>query len=212
MAESIRLPRLAELELACARSRRTAAVRRARAARRDALSRRTRRTFVALAVALVALLSGTASVATAPVVSSKPKGPAWTVARCPDAGRFIGAFRRASLDTGLPVSLLVAVAWVESRMKQDAVSSAGARGLLQLMPETPALVAVRGTDARANILAGARYLRRMITSFDGNLELALSAYNAGPTAVARAGAAPTIETLRYAKNVELRAAELQNCG
>jgi soluble lytic murein transglycosylase-like protein len=88
----------------------------------------------------------------------------------------------------------------------------GARGLLQLMPGTAATVAVRGNDARANILAGARYLRRMLTWSDGRLELALSANNAGPTVVGKAGAAPTIETLRYAKNIEARAADLANCN
>jgi soluble lytic murein transglycosylase-like protein len=210
--ESLTLPRLAELELAFARSRRAAAAHRARAARRGALSRRVARMLALVVAALGAMLIWASAVATAPTVSPAPKGPRWTVARCPVAGRFLGAFRSASLDTTLPVSLLVAVAWEESRMNQHAVSSAGARGLLQLMPLTPGLVAVKGDGARANILAGARYLRRMISRFDGNLELALSAYNAGPTAVANAGAAPTIGTLRYAKNVELRAAQLQQCG
>ena len=168
--------------------------------------------LVLLAVVLGAMLSVTSSVATAPTISPRTNEPRWTVARCPVAGRFVGAFRSASLDTSLPVSLLVAVAWEESRMNEHAVSSAGARGLLQLMPPTAGLVAVKGDGARANILAGARYLRRMLTRFNGNLELALSAYNAGPTAVTNAGAAPTIGTLRYAKNVELRAARLQHCG
>jgi len=217
MDASISPPRLAELELAFARSRRCAAVRHRRAVRRNALSRRTLRTLIALALALVGMLTETASVATAPVVStpvvSTPaKQPLWTNARCAAAGRFVQAFRSASLDTSLPVSLLVAVAWEESRMNKDAVSPVGARGLLQLMPGTPMIVAVRGDTARANILAGARYLRGMLARFDGNLELALSAYNAGPTAVERAGAAPTIGTLRYAMNVEARAGQLENCG
>src|SRR5262245_12787032 len=173
-------PRLAELELAFARSRRAAASRRRCGARRAAVGRWALRTLVAVVVAVVAVLSESASVATAPVVSRPPRQWEWTDARCAPAGRFIRAFRSASLDTGLPVSLLVAVAWEESRMNKDAVSSAGARGLLQLMPATPGLVAVRGDSAGANVLAGARYLRRMLARFDGRLELALSAYNAGP--------------------------------
>jgi soluble lytic murein transglycosylase-like protein len=52
----------------------------------------------------------------------------------------------------------------------------------------------------------------MIDRFGGDLELALAAYNAGPTAVENAGAAPSIETLRYAKNVEARAAVLPPCA
>ena len=98
-------------------------------------------------------------------------------------------------------------------MNRNALSPAGARGLLQLMPGTAKIVGVKNVGPRANIVAGARYLRRMLDRFDGDLELALSAYNAGPTAVAEAGAAaPTIETLRYAKNVEVRAAALANCA
>jgi soluble lytic murein transglycosylase-like protein len=125
----------------------------------------------------------------------------------------VPAFRTASHETGLSVPLLVAVAWQESRLERDAVSSAGARGLLQLMPGTAKVVGVRDEGPGANIVAGARYLRRMLDRFGGNLELALSAYNAGPTAVDRAGvAAPTIETLRYAKNVELDTAALADCA
>jgi soluble lytic murein transglycosylase-like protein len=97
-------------------------------------------------------------------------------------------------------------------MNPDARSAAGAQGLLQLMPHTAKAVAVTGRSPQANVLAGARYLRLMIDRFGGDLELALAAYNAGPTAVENAGAAPSIETLRYAKNVEARAAVLPPCA
>ena len=97
-------------------------------------------------------------------------------------------------------------------MNPDARSAAGAQGLLQLMPHTAKVVAVTVRSPRANVLAGARYLRLMIDRFGGDLELALAAYNAGPTAVESAGAAPSIETLRYAKNVEARAAALPPCA
>jgi soluble lytic murein transglycosylase-like protein len=107
--------------------------------------------------------------------------------------------------------LLVAVAWEESRLNATAVSPAGARGLLQLMPGTAKIVDVRDASPRANILGGARYLRLMLDRFGGRLDLALSAYNAGPTAVEQAGGAPTIDTLRYAMNIEARAASLANC-
>jgi soluble lytic murein transglycosylase-like protein len=204
--------RLAELELAFARSRRAAAVRRSRAARHTAVSRRVLRSLTGLLIAVIGLFAASASVATAPVVAPAPKPAPWNPARCPAAGAFVGAFRTASFETGVPVTLLVAVAWEESRMKQDAVSPAGARGLLQLMPATATVVGVQIESPSGNILAGARYLRQMLARFDGNLELALSAYNAGPSAVAMAGAAPTIETLRYAKNIEARARVLANCG
>ena len=83
-----------------------------------------------------------------------------------------------------------------------------ARGLLQVMPGTAKALAISEKSPRANILAGARYLRQLVARFGGNVELALAAYNAGPTAVEKAGAAPSLGTLRYAKNVEARVAKL----
>jgi len=208
----IPLSSLAELELVFARSRRAAAARHARAVRRASFDRRALRTLVCVAVLLAVSLAGTASAALAPVTPPPVKQSPWTAARCPAAGRFLAAFRAASLDTTLPVSLLVAVAWEESRLDEDAVSPAGARGLLQLMPATARIMAVRDASPRANILAGARYLRTMLDRFGGRLDLALSAYNAGPSAVAQVGAAPTVGTLRYALNVEARWARLASCG
>jgi soluble lytic murein transglycosylase-like protein len=73
------------------------------------------------------------------------------------------------------------------------------------------MLGARPDDPRASIRAGARYLSQLLNRFGGNLELALAAYNAGPTAVERAGRAPTLATLRYVKNVEARAVELASC-
>jgi soluble lytic murein transglycosylase-like protein len=94
-------------------------------------------------------------------------------------------------------------------MNPNALSGAGARGLLQLMPATAREVGLNGDEPAANVLAGARYLRALLDRF-GDVELALAAYNAGPTAIERAGRAP-LASLRYAKNVEARAAVLANC-
>ena len=213
MDAPIRLSPLAELELAFARSRRAAAARHAVAARNAALTHRARKTLVALLIAAVVLLMGTTSLARAPVSSASRLSHGLRAPGCAVAGPFLSAFRTASHETGLSVPLLVAVAWQESRLERDAVSPTGARGLLQLMPGTANVVGVSGEGPSANIVAGARYLRRMLDRFGGNLELALSAYNAGPTAVDEAGvAAPTIETLRYAKNVELDRAALADCA
>jgi soluble lytic murein transglycosylase-like protein len=96
-------------------------------------------------------------------------------------------------------------------MKPNARSNAGARGLLQLMPQTARMLGTSPDDPRANIRASARYLSQLLKRFGGDLELALAAYNAGPTAVERTGRAPTLATLRYAKNVEARAVELASC-
>jgi len=138
------------------------------------------------------------------------KGRSVAVA-CRIPSKFVGAFRAAAHETRLPLSLLAAVAWEESRMDPNALSGAGARGLLQIMPHTARALALDPENPRANIRGGARYLRRLIARFDGNLELALAAYNAGPSAVEKAGAAPSVATLRYAKNIEARAASLVGC-
>jgi soluble lytic murein transglycosylase-like protein len=67
-----------------------------------------------------------------------------------------------------------------------------------------------GAGPALNVLAGARCLQQMLDRF-GTVDLALAAYNAGPTAVERAGGAPTIATLRYVKDVEARSALLSSC-
>ena len=95
-------------------------------------------------------------------------------------------------------------------MNPNAHSGAGATGLLQLMPATARGLRLAADDPAANVLAGARYLRQMIERF-GSLELALSAYNAGPGAVEHAGGAPTTATLRYVKNIEARQGLLTGC-
>lgn len=118
--------------------------------------------------------------------------PAADLHPCPIPERFRGAFVRASDDTGLPLSLLLAVATVESSLQENAVSPAGARGLLQVMPETAETLELDADDTPENVLAGARYLGLMFDRFRSG-ELALAAYNAGPTAVENAyGAPPTV--------------------
>jgi len=104
----------------------------------------------------------------------------------------------------------VAVAQVESQMTPNARSSADARGLLQVLPSTAAALRLDVSRPSANVLAGARYLRQLLDEFQSP-DLALAAYNAGPTAVARAGGAPTQETLRYVANVTALWRMLRDC-
>jgi soluble lytic murein transglycosylase-like protein len=209
---------LAELDLACARSRRRAARRRAVSVRRAAMTRRGLRSLVVVIASLGLVAAATqvepvSAKASPPTKSSStPRVPALPGASCGIPREFAGAFRAASRETGLSLSLLAAVAWEESRMDPNAVSPAGAQGLLQLMPGTAKIVGVTKNGPGANVLAGARYLRLMVDRFRGDLELALAAYNAGPTAVEKAGGAPWIETLRYTKKVEARAASLTGCA
>lgn len=98
----------------------------------------------------------------------------------------------------LSPSLLEALVWQESRWRENAVSPVGARGLAQLMPGTARYLGVDSGDPFQNLEGGARYLREQLDRFDGNLEKALAAYNAGPGRVERAGGIPNIrETKQY---------------
>jgi soluble lytic murein transglycosylase-like protein len=97
--------------------------------------------------------------------------------------------------------MLYAVAKVESNLEVDATSPVGARGVLQLMPATARSLQLDPDQPESNILAGARYLKQLLDRFD-NADLALAAYNAGPTAVAEAGGAPSGAVVQYVDNVD----------
>jgi len=106
--------------------------------------------------------------------------------------------RELSARFDLSPALIEALVWQESRWRADAVSPKGARGLAQLMPGTARELGVDARDPFANLEGGARYLREQIDRFDGNLEKALAAYNAGPGRVEDAGGIPNIrETKNY---------------
>ncbi len=104
----------------------------------------------------------------------------------------------------LPPGLIKAVIRAESNFKVDAVSRAGAQGLMQLMPATARELGVENPfDIEQNIDGGACYLRKMMDSFGGDLKVALAAYNAGPGAVQKYGGEipPYQETERYINRV-----------
>jgi soluble lytic murein transglycosylase-like protein len=171
---------------------------------------------VRLRVLLLALVvSCTTAASSGTVVGRASPGGAKPVTRrpdppCPLPSRYRGAFELAARDTALPLPLLVAVARVESRVDQRARSSRGARGLLQVLPSPARALGLDASSARTNVLAGARYLRQLLDRF-GSADLALAAYNAGPAAVARAGGAPSGQTITYVANVTEAWRSLRGC-
>lgn len=112
--------------------------------------------------------------------------------------------KNASNQTGVPEELIAAIMSVESGGRPNAVSKKGARGLMQLMPKTAVSMGVTDImDPQQNLLGGARYLKKLSKSFNGNLDWVIAAYNMGPTALHRAenGKRPK-ETINYIKKVK----------
>ena len=94
--------------------------------------------------------------------------------------------------------LAEAQAWAESRFKQGAVSSKGALGVFQLMPDTAKALGVDPKNLEQNIRGGVQYLSELLKQYKGDETLALAAYNAGPGAVAKYGGVPPFaETQGY---------------
>ena len=105
---------------------------------------------------------------------------------------------RAGDAADISPRLLEAIAYVESRFNTKAVSPKGAIGMMQLMPATAEELGVDPHDPQENARGGADYLRRMVTLFGNNVELAVAAYNAGPAAVLKYGGVPPYaETRAY---------------
>lgn len=112
-------------------------------------------------------------------------------------------FDKAAEKYNVPVNLLKAIGKAESNFDENAVSRCGAQGIMQLMPATAESLGVTDSlDAEQNIMGGAKYISGLLKKYDGNITLALAAYNAGSGNVAKYGGVPPFkETQNYVKKV-----------
>ena len=112
----------------------------------------------------------------------------------------------AATRFGVDRNLVDAVAWQESRYNPRALSTAGAMGVMQLMPGTARQLGVRNPqDVEQNVVGGTAYLRQQLERFGNNVPLALAAYNAGPGAVMKYGGIPPYrETQDYVRQIMQR--------
>jgi soluble lytic murein transglycosylase-like protein len=143
-----------------------------------------------------------------PKSSAKPKNNGFSATALGAAvstkiGQYDEYISEASKRFNIPEALIRAVMVVESAGNPGAISSAGAQGLMQMMPGTANEMGVEDPfNPRQSILGGTRYLRTLANTFDGDLVLTLAAYNAGHQAVFRYMDIPPIsETQQYVRRV-----------
>lgn len=112
-------------------------------------------------------------------------------------------FQKASDTYGVPMTLLTAMAKQESNFHADSTSRSGAMGIMQLMPATAAALGCENAyDPEQNIMAGANYISQLLQKYNGNVSLALAAYNAGGNNVDKYGGIPPFaETQDYVAKI-----------
>lgn len=142
---------------------------------------------------------------TTPSVSSTPKNSFASVFQNANQSpsNLDAIFAKASKVHNVPEDLLKAIGYHESRYQPEVVSSAGAMGVMQLMPATAKTMGVSNPfDAEQNIMGGAKLLGQLIEKYDGDLKLTLASYGAGSGAVAKYnGVPPYAETQNFVKDI-----------
>ena len=145
------------------------------------------------------IASNTPSMASTPSMQSMPSKKTTGQSAVDDLRQHVSRFAE---EYNIDEELIRAVIQVESGWRTDAVSGKGAKGLMQLMPRTAAMLGVEDAfDPVQNIEGGVKYLAQLTDKYEGDVEMALAAYNAGPSRVDAAGGSPYPGTSRYVKNV-----------
>lgn len=141
-----------------------------------------------------------------PIIESKPTifGDSFIDRLNSRISKYENIINEASSTFKVPKNVIKAIIGAESAGRADAVSSAGAKGLMQLMDGTADNLGVKNSyDPKQNIFGGTKYIKMMLDKFDGNIDYALAAYNAGPGNVMKySGIPPFKETQAYVVRVK----------
>ena len=153
----------------------------------------------ALVIAVAVLGAGSSLFAATPLQTGKVlPGLAVNAFPIPVPAYLSQAIADASTRYRVDPNLIAAMAFRESAFNSAAVSSRGAQGIMQLMPNTARALGVADSfDARQNVFGGTKYLASLLQRFGGNVEMALAAYNAGPELVSKVGPSATQEAIAY---------------
>lgn len=113
-----------------------------------------------------------------------PRSPSFSFHSTAQSGQYDNIIRKAGGIYGVSCALIKAIIHAESNFNSKAVSSKGARGLMQIMPDNDETLNISDPfNPQQNIMGGTKYFKRMLNRYQNNLFLALAAYNAGPAAV-----------------------------